>query len=271
MRNQGKISPIASLVQDSHDRNETDHSWEMVRIQHPDDNQQGSRHETTDVNPHLLEPEAASEAVVKQIADNPSQRAGHEIEKAKDCGVVACLGLSEVREVLQVIRAQDRVDRQFAAERRCVSRHVEEAVQAETYGQCLFDSRLNNNFALSCVEGLGAGDVGLVVESVDVSIRVILMFLVDGAPRGFLFVRGSGGTRRQRSGDAAGDVDNDIADGHAVGLEILLHALMAVLPLAHRRVLAEEQEAQPTEDQGDQRHNKRDPPRLAGVVVEVMK
>lgn len=96
-----------------------------------------------------------------------------------------------------------------------------EAVQAEAHRQGVFDSWGNIGLTLRRLDGLGAGDSGLVVESVD-------PLVVLGTPKGPLLIQG--GTGRQRAGDSANDLDDGIAD--PVPLETPLDALMTVNSLA---------------------------------------
>ncbi len=62
------------------------------------------------MDPDLFQPEAAAKAVIQNVTDDASERPGEEVEKAKDGGVVASVGLAELGEVFEVVGAQDGVD-----------------------------------------------------------------------------------------------------------------------------------------------------------------
>jgi len=215
VRHQRKVRAITRLVEDGHERDKTNHGGDVVRVHHANDNQEHAREDPADVDPDLLQPEAAPEAVIQQIANYAAERAGDEVQEAEDSGVVSGAGLSyaEVLEVLEVVCAQDGVDGQLTAEGQGVRGHVEEPVQAEDDGDGLACCWRHDDFALGGLDGLDAGEGALVLEGLDV--------LARGAVRGgwvgrvaayaLLFhVRGCLGRDAvdgQRAGDGPGDVD----------------------------------------------------------------
>lgn len=266
MRHQRKVRAVPGLEENRHQRHQPKHRMCLMGIQPPDQDQEHPRHEPAHGDPALLEPQAAPKRIVQHVRDHAAQRPRRKVEEPKHGRPVSRLRLRHGREVLEVVRRQDRIDGELAAERVHVHEHEEERLRGGGDAQGLAEGRLDDDFALGGLEHLVAGHVRLVVKGGRGDGarggRELGLLVLDVAGGAVLFGVGFGVGGGEAVGDGARDDDNLVVN--AVRGEGLLGLHMAVLPRARGRVGAEGEEADAREDDHDERDDEGEAPRLAG-------
>jgi len=231
------------------------------------------------MNPHFLQPHAPPKPIVQQIPDHATERTRHKVEKAKNRRIIARLGLAEVLEVFQVICAKDGIDGEFTAKAGRVGCHEKRPVDAEADSGGLAEGGFHDSFALGGLDGFGAGEVDFMREAMDVTVRDGGGASCVGGNFGFFWGFGVGfllvgggrrGGRRAAVGNTAGDGDDGVGAGKAVGFEVLLHSGVAVVPFAHGGVFAEEEKAEAADDEAHEGYHKGYPPGAAGRMAKVV-
>lgn len=114
MRHKREISTIARLKEEAQARNKSKHSMRAHRIRKSNRNQESSHDNTREMQPRFLAPRAC--AAIHEIGNNTSQRTKHDIQQAEHSCPATGTGLSEVFEVLEIIRAENGIDGEFGAE-----------------------------------------------------------------------------------------------------------------------------------------------------------
>ncbi|EAQ85640.1 hypothetical protein CHGG_06893 [Chaetomium globosum CBS 148.51] len=252
MRNQCKVRPIPRLMKHRHQHHQPNHGPQIMRIQHPNHNQQHPRHHATHMHPPLLPPQLPPRHLIQHIAHDPPQRPCHKIQKPKHRGVVRCAGLPQIGEVAQVVGGQHRVDGQLAAEGAGVGGDVEEGVAAEEDGEGGVEGRGADDFFRvrgGVVEGEGCGGCG----GGGGGFGEGFFEVGRGAVAVAGFADGGGGA----GGFAWWESRNSKAGGKAY------HVSMGVS-------LTQQQQADAAGDQAHQRHDKGDAPCLVGAVPPPM-
>ena len=183
MRDESKIRAVPSLQEDCHQRNESHHRIEVLRIKLADDNQEGSRHDANEVNPELLCPQVVSRQLEDQVAEETTRWSGDDVEQAEHGSPATGGGLPKVGEVLQVVRAQDGVDRELAAEGTDVRGHQRDGLEGAEHLESFLSGRLDDDFGVSCVDGVYAlSDPGVCLDIAGT--RGDLLFPVVGRGEG---------------------------------------------------------------------------------------
>lgn len=129
MRHKGKVSAVACLQEDGHQCDQAHHGVELLRIKLADDDQKDTRHDADEMDPHLLSPQVVARPFENQVAEESSSRSSDDVEEAKHGSPTTGCGLSEVWEVLEIVRAEDGIDCELAAERADVSSHEGEGLK----------------------------------------------------------------------------------------------------------------------------------------------
>lgn len=255
VRDEREVGAVAGLEEDGHERHEPDHRRQVVRVRAPDHDEQGPRHAPADDDPRLLGPDAAPRRPVQRVGRHAAERARDDVEEPEHGGPVGRVGLAERREVLGVVRAEDGVDGELAAERAHVCRDVEQRLRRHENVRNHAPRRLLHHLALGRLHHVLLRDGGFVVPvRVPVLVlrerRLLLLDLLDAVS--------ADGTRLVR--DPPRDVD-DAARVDAVGLEVLLGVEVSLGPLAGRRVGAEEEHGRAGSDRDDEGNDEREAPR----------
>ena len=181
VRHEGKVGAVAGLEEDCGDGHDADHDADVEpvllrRVDAPDDDEQRAGEQAAGRDPALLHPQVAPEAVVEQVGDDAAHGPRDEVEEPEDGGVVARLGLVQVREVGLVVGAEDRVDGQLAAKGARVGGDEEERLQREDDAEGVLECGLGHRLAAGGLEGLRGRHLALL----EVVVRRLGLFLVRG-------------------------------------------------------------------------------------------
>lgn len=271
VRHEGEVGAVAGLEEDGHERHEAVERRQVVRVRLSDHDEQDAGQDAARVHPDLLEPEAVARHVVQEVGDDAAQGPGDEVEKPKHGGPVGGLGLAQGGEVLQIVRRQDGVDGELAAEGARVAEHHGPGLQGQNDGHDLLGRGLDDDFALRGLEHFVFGERcfvrgemvrgAIALESPGGGFLLSFFFvllggvlcIIEGMVRA---VRGIG-----PFGDSPGNSD-DGAVVDAVCMQILLDVRVPLAPLADRRIRAKEQHGSTGEKEHDQRDNEGQSPGL---------
>lgn len=129
VRDKREVSAVAGLEENRHERDEPDHSRQVVGVDAADNYQENTGQAAADIDPHFLGPEVAARGPIQDVGGDAAEGPGDDVEEAEHGGPVGGVGLADRGEVLDVVGAEDRVDGQLAAERAHVRRDVEERLR----------------------------------------------------------------------------------------------------------------------------------------------
>ena len=151
---ESEVGTVAGFEEDSHDGDQTDHLAEVRGIELADDDEEDAGHDADEVDPHLLCPEVVVCPLVDQVADEAASRASDDVEKTEHGGPATGLRLAEILEVLEVVRAEDGVDGEFAAERADVAGAEHDGLDRGCNFHGFFEGGLLDDFVLHFIDDL---------------------------------------------------------------------------------------------------------------------
>ena len=115
MRQQREHTPIASLLEERQPGHQPDHRRQMLAIQRPNHNHKHSHDHRQRVHQDLLRPQTARHPI-DEIRQDPAQGPEHRVEQPVHGRPAPGARLALLREVLEVVGAQEGVDGELGAE-----------------------------------------------------------------------------------------------------------------------------------------------------------
>lgn len=202
MRHQTEISPVARFQEESHARHKPEHGVLVLRVRQADGDEKNAGDNGEGVNRDFFAPD--TEVWVDEVADHTSQGAEDHVQEAEHGGPVAGAGLSEGREILEVVCAEDAVDGEFAAKGAEVGAALDEGLRREDDWEGLAEGGFDDDFAAGGVEHLLLVDLGFAGEP-------SRLLGLDGFKAKFLLgaVGWAAGACGGFVGELAGNVDDD--------------------------------------------------------------
>lgn len=153
VRDKSKVSTVAGIHESCETSDQAEHGSFVVGVRKTDSKLKASHYNTAENDPHLLSPDGTS-VLVDKIRHNTTERAEDNVEETEHCCPATGASLSELREVLQVVRANDGVDCEFTTERAGVWGSKSKSLEGEQDAETFLESRSNNDFTLSLVDSL---------------------------------------------------------------------------------------------------------------------
>ena len=161
MRHETEDCAVARFEEQGHPGDEPEHRAVGLWIGGADGDEESSGDDGEDVDEVFLAPDAR--ALVDGVGEETPCGAGDNIEEAEHCGPAAGAGLTQLREVLNVVCAKDGVDGKLGAEGAEVGAAGDEGLEGENDAHGFFKGRLDDDFAAGRVEHLLLADLGFVV------------------------------------------------------------------------------------------------------------
>ena len=115
MRHKRKDSPVASLEEERHARNQPKHGVHVFGIRRADGDQKGAGNDGKGMNEVLFGPDIG--AAVQLVRDEASQRPEDDVQEPKHGCPITAPRLAQRSKVLNVVGAENGVDGQLRAER----------------------------------------------------------------------------------------------------------------------------------------------------------
>ena len=115
VRDKSKISTISGFMEERHASNQAKERGFMVRVRNANRNQKDTRRHAGEMDPKLFRPQRMR-VLVNDIPHETPRRTREHIEQPKHSCPPPAARLLKIREILKVVRSEDRVDGQFAAE-----------------------------------------------------------------------------------------------------------------------------------------------------------
>src|SRR2546421_10549103 len=115
VRDKSKISTVAGFMEEGHASNQAKERGFLVRVRNANNNQKDTRHHAGDMDPKFFPPQRMR-VLVNDIPNETPHRTREDVEQAKHSRPPPAARLPKLREILMVVRSEDRVDGQFAPE-----------------------------------------------------------------------------------------------------------------------------------------------------------
>lgn len=173
--NEGEVRTVGGIHEDSKTGDEAEHSRLVVGVQETNSEFEAAHCNTAEDDPSLLAPERTVGVLVDQIGDDTSEWAEEDVEETEHGSPATTAGLTELGEVLQIVRPEDGVDGQFTTERAGVWESESKSLEGEDNREEFSGGRSDDDFAFSSVDD-GCVDIGLGVEL----LRLLLLRKVVG-------------------------------------------------------------------------------------------
>lgn len=151
MRHKSKVGAIPSFQEDSHEGDETHHSREVFRVELSDYDEEDSGHDADEVDPEFLGPQVAVGPAEDEVGEEAARGARDDVEQTEHGGPLAGRGLAELREVLEVVGAEDGVDGELAAEGADVRRHEHDGLEGAGDAEGFLGRGFDDHFVLHFV------------------------------------------------------------------------------------------------------------------------
>lgn len=252
VRDYSPVCTVRSIHEEGESCNKSKHERLAPGICEPNCQTHGALRTTAEDQPKLLGLHALG-AVVEEIRHCAASRSADQIEEPEHRCPSSGVGLSEMREVIQIVCAENRVDCEFTAEGTSIGRTEHEALQAEDDTDGLLDRGLADDFAL---------DSALVVLT-----RAVVFLTLDVLLQG-AFARTGCSEHDGYIGEFASNI-NDFPIGSCVRAN-LVDGVIAVRPRAGRGVFAQKDHAECENNDEDERDYEGDSPGLVGCQPAIV-
>ena len=162
MRHEGKVSAVAGFEEEGHACDQAEHGAFVVRVGETDSDEERSGDDGEAMDEVFLAPHAGP--LVEEVGCNTAKGPEEDIEQPEHCGPVAGAGLSELREILDVVCAEDGVDCQLGSEGAEIASSGHECLQGENHGHCFFESGLYDDLTTSSLQHCLLANLSFVVK-----------------------------------------------------------------------------------------------------------
>lgn len=148
-----EVQTVGTLEEECGSGNESEHCRLLVRVYFADDDKEDARDDGIDMQHDLFAPHATGIAI-REIADESTQRPGHNVEETKHGSPVSVFLQREFGEVLVIVIAQNAINGQLGAEGAEIACAGNKGLEGEENTCSFFECRFLNNLALGDLDHL---------------------------------------------------------------------------------------------------------------------
>lgn len=259
VRDEAEDGAVGALEEEGHAGDEAEHGALVVAVGETDGDLEGAGDDGVGVHEVFLAPDTG--AGVDGVGEETAKGAEDDVQETEHGGPATGAGLTECFEVLEIVGAEDGVDRQFGAEGAEVAAAGDEGLEGEDHWQCFLEAGFADDFAAGDIEHLLFANLGFVVKAtLALAGGVVFDFRVRVPARG-----ACRGGRWLFSSDLPWNLDN--VTGDAVFGQMLLGGEMAVAPFPCWSVGADQQQSDGDGDDDNEWDNESHSPCLVGSQV----
>jgi len=132
-------------------------------VENTDSDLESTADDSQRVKPHLLVPHASSLAV-DEISDKAACGTGGDVQETEHCCPSPSTSLAELREIVEVVGTEDRIDSELGTEGAEVAEGDDGGLWGEDHGHCFLERGLDNDLSTGGIEHLLLRHAGFVVE-----------------------------------------------------------------------------------------------------------